>query len=498
MLANGSVPTTSTPTVDPRTPVLVGVGVASDGAEATELMARAVIEAAADAGTTAILAAVDRIAVPQGSWSYPDPARLVADLVGATGARTHLVELGIPQQSVINQALAAIVAGTSDMAVVVGGEAMRWARNAARGGRAATETAQPGVAPDVLHRRTGTLVEPVEVATRLWDPVQQYAMIDNALRHAEDRSIDQHRRQIAELWARCNQVAQHNPRAAFPAPMTAAAIDTPSTSNRPLAFPYNKWHSTQWTVDQAAALVMCSVEAARRLGIPTDRWLFPLVGLESSHAVSLLRRAEPHTWPAMGVLGRAAAARIGRPVADAEVVETYSCFPAAVRVQQRQLGLDIDGTPTVTGGMAFAGGPFNNFVFQAMAAVVAPLRSHPGSLGVVTSVSGLLTKPGIGVWSSEPDGEPPLLADLAGEAAAATGVVDVHDRLDGYAGEATVVTYTVTYEGGDPVRAVALCDTPEGPRCVAFTDDPDLAAHGLTDELCGAKVVVAKGIFTLD
>ena len=147
-------------------------------------------------------------------------------------------------------------------------------------------------------------MEPVEVAHRLWDPVQQYAMIDNALRAAEGRSLAQHRDEVAELWARFNRVARSNPDAAFPDPdATRTTIATPSPSNRPLAFPYNKWHSTQWTVNQAAALMFCSAGTAARLGVPTDRWVFPLVGLESSHAVSLLRRSAPHTWPAMGVLG---------------------------------------------------------------------------------------------------------------------------------------------------------------------------------------------------
>ncbi len=109
----------------------------------------------------------------------------------------------------------------------------------------------------------------------------------------------------------------------------------------------------------------------------------------------------------MEVLGRAAAARIGRPVAEVDRLELYSCFPAAVRVQQRALGLDPVGTPTVTGGMAFAGGPFNNFVLQSTAAMAHVLRDEPGALGAVTTVSGLLTKPGIGVWSATPDGRPP-------------------------------------------------------------------------------------------
>jgi acetyl-CoA C-acetyltransferase len=483
--------------LDPRTPVLIGVGVASDDAEPAELMAMALVAAAEDGGSTNILGSVDRIAVPQGNWSYPDPARLVADRVGATRARTHLVELGIPQQSLINEALAAILEGSCDVAVVVGGEAKRRSQQAVRSGRPVQETPQPGSVPDVFQRRPGDLLEPVEVATGLWDPVQQYAMIDNALRHAEGRNLDEHRNEIAELWRRFNRVAQGNPRAAFPAPMSASEIATPSRHNRPLAFPYNKWHSTQWTVDQAAALLVCSVEAAERFGIAADRWVFPWVGLESSHAVSLLRRVEPHRWPAMEVLGARAAEWIGRPLADVEVSELYSCFPAAVRVQQRALGLTPETTPTVTGGMAFAGGPFNNFVYQATATVVENLRATPGALGLVTTVSGLLTKPGIGIWSTEPGDRPPLIADLADQAAATTETVDVHETLEEYAGTASVVSYTVTFDAGEPSRTVVIGETPSGTRCVAFSDDADLCRHAVSRELGGATVLVRSGTFAL-
>jgi acetyl-CoA C-acetyltransferase len=479
----------------PRAPVVVGVGAASGHAEAAELMARALTAAGSDAGSSQILARVDRIAVPQGSWSYPDPGRVVAGMVGASGARTHLAELGIPQQSLINDALSAIASGASEVAVVVGGEAKRWARDVARSGGGPVKAEHVGGSPDVTHRRPGPMFEPVEVAHRLWDPVQQYAMIENALRAAEGLTLTEHRAEIARLWARFNRVARTNPGAAFPEPRGAEQIDTPSTSNRPLAFPYNKWHSTQWTVDQAAALLLCSVESAARLGVPEDRWVFPLVGLESSHAVSLFRRRLPHTWPAMEVLGRAAATRIRRPMAEAEIIEAYSCFPAAVRVQQRSLGLDLGGTPTITGGMAFAGGPFNNFVLQAMVEVLAAVRSDPGALGVVTTVSGLLTKPGLGVWSARPDGRPPLVADLAGEAASLTGVVDVVEALDGYDGDAVVATYTVTFDGLDPARTVALCDTVDGRRCLTVSDDRQLAAHAVAHELVGTGVRVGGGTF---
>ncbi len=483
-----------------RTPVLVGVGTASADVEASELMIRAVVDAGIDTGRPDIVLMADRMAVPQGSWAYSDPARLVADGAGCPTAQTHFYELGIPQQTLINDALAAIAEGRSEVAVVVGGEAKRWERGRAGSTGEMVDADQGGSEPDVVHRRQGPVLEPVEVANRLWEPVQQYAMIENALRAAEGRSIAQQRTEVADLWARFNKVARSNPDAAFPDPLDAEQIAAPSASNRPLAFPYNKWHSTQWTVNQAAAMILCSAETAARVGVAADRWVFPQVGLESSHAVSILRRRDPHRWPAMEVLGRAASDRVGRPLADAEMVETYSCFPAAVRVQQRALGLGPDSTPTVTGGMAFAGGPFNNFVFQATATVARNLREVTGSIGVVTTVSGLLTKPGIGVWSGRPDGRPPLVADLAGPAEARTAVIDpgaVVETLDGFRGDATVVTYTVTYEAMDPVRSVVLCDTSDGRRCVAISEDPELAGRAVTSELIGARVHIDQGSFRL-
>jgi acetyl-CoA C-acetyltransferase len=406
------------------------------------------------------------------------------------------VELGVPQQALVDEALAAVLSGASDVAVVVGGEARRWARGRELRGEPPGETPQDGAVPDVLRRREGPLLEDVEVAHRLWDPVQQYAMIDNALRAAEGRSLAGHLAEVDALWDRCNRVAGANPAAAFPARRDAAALRRADADNRPLAFPYNKWHSTQWTVDQAAALVVCSVGVARELGVPTDRWVMPLVGLESGHAVSLLRRRHLHRWPALAVLADTAARRLGGPPAGCEVAELYSCFPAAVRVQQRELGLDPDGTPTVTGGMAFAGGPYNNFTYQALAALVPRLRDHPTDRGLLTTVSGLLTKPGLAVWTCTPDGEPPLLADLALEAEAATGVVDVVPTLDGYAGPATVATYTVTYDGTEPVRTVAVCDTADGRRCVAVSADAGLAARVVAEELVGAAVTVGEGTFS--
>ena len=75
--------------------------------------------------------------------------------------------------------------------------------------------------------------------------------------------------------------------AAFPTPRSVEFLRSAGPGNRPLASPYAKWHSTQWAVDQGAAMVLCSVGVARELGIATSRWVFPQVALESSFSLSL-------------------------------------------------------------------------------------------------------------------------------------------------------------------------------------------------------------------
>jgi acetyl-CoA C-acetyltransferase len=172
---------------------------------------------------------------------------------------------------------------------------------------------------------------------------------------------------------------------------------------------------------------------------------------------------------------------------EVEHAELYSCFPVAVRVQQRELGLAEDGVPTITGGMAFAGGPFNNFVLQATVAMAERLRAERGSLGLVTTVSGLLTKPGLAIWSSAVPDAGPLVADLAAEATAATATVE---SVRGYEGDATVATYTVAYDGQRPARVIAIGDTPDGRRCVAIADDADLALQATQDDQVGTAMRV--------
>jgi acetyl-CoA C-acetyltransferase len=459
-------------------------------------MLEAVLAAADDSGRPALLRQVDRVALPQGTWTLTDPARTIAARIGAEGARTVRYELGVSQQEVINEALLAIGRGEAEVVLVVGGEARAWERD---GGPEVDTESRP---PDVTVARPPDFVAPIEISAGIvWPPVQQYALIENALAHQEQQGIAAHRQDVAALWSRFNAVAQHNPLAAFPLPRSAADIATPGPKNRPLAFPYNKWHASQWTVDQAAALLFCSAERARAAGVPPDRWIFPHVALHVSEAVTLTARRDMHAWPAMRALGRAAAERLGRPLAEVSIAEVYSCFPAAVRVQQRELGLDPEGTPTVTGGMSFAGGPFNNFVLNGTATVAALLRTEPSELGLITTVSGMLSKPGLAVWSASPPGpeQGSLLADMAGSPGVATPTRPVAPP-DSPGGPATVASFTVTYDAVDPfrpTRTAIVADLPDGTRTAATCEDAAIAHSALSESLIGQTVQIESTTFSL-
>jgi acetyl-CoA C-acetyltransferase len=450
-------------------------------------MVEAARAAGADTGAPGVLAAVRQVAVPHGTWSYTDPGRIVAERIGAPRARTVLVQVGIPQQTLLDDALLAIRGGGLEVALVVGGEAAHRTAVARRAGVALHDTVQEDAKPDDFQRPLGDIITRAEIEGGFASAMAPFALADSALRYVEGKSVDAQRDEIARLYAGFSAVAAEFPHAAFPKRRDAAFLREPSEANRPFAFPYNKWHCAQMNVDQAGAILLASLGAAERLGVDPTRIVFPLVALESSFSLPLSQRRDLHRWPSMEVLGAAAEAHLGHALAEIEEVELYSCFPAAVRVQQRALRLPSDGVPTVTGGESFAGGPWNNFVLQTTAAMVERVRARPGARGLVTALSGLLNKPGLAVYSAEPGPAPLLVADLAEDAARATPTVEVDTR---YRGPARVAAVTVSYQGLAPARCTVLADTPAGTRCIASVEDARLAERATREELVGTAVSV--------
>ena len=462
--------------LDPRTPVLVGAAAlhqrTDDPAaslDAFGLMARATRQAGADAGAPGLLDRIGLVVVPEGTWRGGVRG---ADVGAPRSARTVLVQVGVLQQSALTRAAAALARGDVEVALVVGGEAKHRDRRLAAAGIVAPP-ADPADADEVLSP-AGDILHPVEMARELAWPVRQYAVVEQALGAADGLDPDAQQAIVDAMWARLASVSTGTSWAWSPGPVAAEDL-APSAANPMLATPYTRRHTSNWNVDQAAALLLCSAATASAAGVPRDRWVFPWAGVESNHMVPLVARAELASCPAIGAAGEAATSATGVAPADVDHVDLYSCFPVAVRLQARAFGRDLGGPLTVTGGMAGAGGPLNSYSLGSLAAMVDVLRDDAGSVGMVTSVSGMLTKVGLGVWSTRPPEGGFRAVDVSEEVAAATAVRPVDAALGG---PATVVGATLVHEGGAPSQGVAVVESDDRVRTVATTEGPQLLPVG--------------------
>ena len=73
---------------------------------------------------------------------------------------------------------------------------------------------------------------------------------------------------------------------------------------------------------------MCSVERARALGVPRDRWVFPWAGADAHDTAVRVQPADARRLAGHRVAGRAALELAGIGVDDLAHVDLYSCFPS--------------------------------------------------------------------------------------------------------------------------------------------------------------------------
>jgi acetyl-CoA C-acetyltransferase len=482
-----------------NTPVIVGVAAlqqreeaGGSGLEPIALMIESLRRAEADAGVAGLLRRADRIEVPKSLWSYSDPGRLVADALGCEAAQTVLGDFGIMQQTLLNRACASIAGGEASVVLVTGGEARYRQLQAKKAGVEAPETSQGDARPDVLLTPDAELWSSVESDAGLGMPVGYYAILDSALRYSQGLSVAQHRDQMAQIYAGFSQIAAGNPDAWAREPVEAGFIRDPSPRNRMLAFPYTKLHNSQWNVDQAAGLVFCSAGLAEEMGVPREQWVFPLATAESNAMSVVSARKELHRSYGFELAGRKVLELAGKSVDDLKLVELYSCFPQAVRVQLQELGLSAERALSVTGGMTFGGGPLNNFVFQATVKMAQLLRRQPGETGLVTTISGMNTKQACALYSTAAADAGWQFADVTAQVRGATQLCEL---VADYRGPAVVAGFTVLFQGDDPWRAVATCDLPDGRRTVAYSEQAALLKAMQEEEYCGRSVFVEQGQF---
>lgn len=469
--------------VDPRQPVLVAAGQLSnrvdegaDPLEPVDLMAEALRAGEAEAGVApgTLLAGADTVGVVNVlSRRHRDPGALVAERVGASPRRSLLTTGGGQSpQWLVNRIARDVLAGDCDLALLAGAEAWR-TRQAHRGREAELGWTDQGedVAEATEVGPEFDLVSPVEVERQVLLPVQVYPLFDVALRASLGLGVDEHLDRICALWARFSEVAALNPHAWIRRALTADELRQVTPENRMISSPYRKLLVSNSSVEQGAGVVVCSAERAEALGVPRDRWVFLHSGADAADAKYVSLRGSLHRSPAIRVAGGAALDLAGTGPDGLAHVDLYSCFPSAVQVAAAELGLDLHRRLTVTGGMSFFGGPWNDYTMHGIASMVGVLRDDPGTLGLCSANGGYLTKHSFGVYGTEPPAEGFRWASPQDEVDAAEPRREVADDHDG---PVTVEAATVVYDReGAREKALVSGLTAEGARTWGWCTEAD-------------------------
>lgn len=482
--------------IDGRTPVIVGVGQIADRVDDPEYRAMSPIDLAVEAARAAILdsaadeealvAAIDVIAatrqfedstpgapVPLGKSSKFTLS--VANRLGAKPRRAVLeVAGGQSPQHLVSEFSREIADGRAQVVLLTGAEAISTIGHLAKSADKPDFSDDPDD-PDGVFEDRGFglkgLVTLEQIAHGLVNAPVQYALLENARRSARHESRENYAATMGRLFAPFTEIAAANPLAAVADVRSAEELITVTERNRLIAQPYTRFLVARDLVNLAAAVVLTSVETARRLGIDEDKWVF-LHGQADLRERNLLERNDLGEAPSatMAVRHALEVAEIG--VDDIDFFDFYSCFPIAVSNITDAFGLspqDPRGL-TLTGGLPYFGGPGNNYSMHAIAEAVARVRTRPGSRALVSANGGALSKTSVGIYSTTPRA---LRQDISSTLQAEIDALDAPRHIAHPSGWATIETFTVEHSRKGRKGIVVGRLAASGDRFIALVAEDD-------------------------
>ncbi|MET0474977.1 MAG: acetyl-CoA acetyltransferase [Mycobacterium sp.] len=508
--------------VDPRTPVVVGVGQFTEriddagyrGMSAVDLATEATRAALADTGVdVAIVASAIEVFVGLRQFEICTPfgkpplgcsdnyLRSVAKRVGADPERAVLEPIGgNGPQKVMTEFAGAIAAGDIEVALIVGSEPGSTAKYFADRARASEATGEKYDKPDFTEEVGGQLedrgygfeqyMSEYTAKHGLTGAPVQYGLLDNARRARLGITVEDYRRQMAELFAPFSKVAAKNPFSSSPVERSVEEIETVTDENRMICDPYPRLLVARDTVNQGAAAVVMSVAAARRLGVPEEKWVY-LRGHADQTEQDLLDRVDTSVSYSAKQAVAEALRVAGIGIDDVATFDLYSCFPFPVFAVCDEFGLaDDERGLTLTGGLPYFGGPGNSYSLHGIAETVAEMRDKPGSFGLVGANGGVMSKYSVGVYSTEPadwtaDRSKALQADIA-----ALPKVAVTRNANG---PGVIETYSVRYDWPETTGVIIGRLDADDSRFMALSTDERLLALMTDGDPLSAAITVTSG-----
>ena len=441
------------------------------------LMTAAATAALADAGLKA--GDVDAIAcVEPLSWAYEDLPGVVLEELGADAdaRRIWVPAGGTSPLDLLHEITTAIRQGDVGCALITGSEAMKTRRWAGKQGMRLSWPERPEQHNPM--RGQPPLSSSLERHYGLSLPIHVFPLFENAIGTAHHRTAQEQRDVAASILARNASTAAHNPHAWFQDAPDTSSIASITPENRLIAYPYTKRMNAIMDVDQCACVVVVSAAFLEARGL-LDRAAAILGGAGAQDAWYISERPSYDHSPAMQLAYTTALDRAGLTPDDLDAFDLYSCFPSAI-----QLGLTALGTQhedqrafSLTGGLAYAGGPGNGYVLHALATALTRLRANQTERVLVS---------GIGMANSKHAAT--ILAHAAHRANDASGEVSYREPykppaasvIEKADGNASIVTWTVEYDRqGDPARVILLLDLESGERAIATADNTAQMANQL-------------------
>lgn len=118
------------------------------------------------------------------------------------------------------------------------------------------------------------------------------------------------------------------------------------------------------TVNLAGACILTSTEYAKELGIPENRWVYPLAGAGTQDSKNFWERPDFYTSPSISRSIDATLKGSNLKKEQIDLYDFYSCFPIVPKIACSHLGLSITNPEkpiTLLGGLTSFGGAGNNY-----------------------------------------------------------------------------------------------------------------------------------------
>ncbi len=508
-----------------NTPIIVGVGQASerrDGANYTALspmdlagnaLAAAIKDSGEDVATHIdTIAAIRQFEISSEIAVAPfgksnNPPRSIGHRVGANPERAILeITGGQGPQKLVGELAQEIADGKSDMAAIAGSEAISTMLMHLKSGdkpNAPKADWSEEISGDLEDRGYGLegQFDRALLKNGFTGPVTGYALFDNARRHKLGVHVADYQAQIGALFAPFTDVAAANPHAASPKSLTSDTIATMSDKNRMISHPYLRHMVSRDQVNQGAAIILCSARKARELDIAENKWVY-IHAVTCAKEASIMGRSDLSACAsavnvvqeAFNIAGQGVDDDSPLTMRDMCYLDLYSCFsfPVFTIMEAFNLRHDDKRGLTLTGGLPYFGGAGNNYSSHAIVEAVIRARRDPKAFAWVGANGGAMSKYACGIYSTRPTrwdiGRYNLMADTQRS----------FEVAEEYDGEAIVESYTIAPNKRGAVASI-IARTADDMRVAAMInqDASDVMQHLSDDQAIGRSVSIShlgKGV----